>query len=163
MDEVAEKYFCQIQDAIASDQLVLPTLPEVALKVREKIEGEDSNFDDIADMLAQDAALSANFIRIANSPIYRGVEEIVDLRTVINRMGLKVVRDLVVSLALKQIFMATSAALDKQFRGAWATSVGVASISRMLAVMARDLSAEQALLAGLIHNIGVLPVLVMLE
>lgn len=163
MDASAQKLYAEIQEAIATDQLILPTLPEVALQIREKIELGDCSFVEIAELLGRDASLSANFLRIANSPLYRGIEEIIDLQTVVNRMGMVVVRDLVISLALKQIFMATTPVLDKQFRAAWSTSVGVAAISRMLAVMLKGLSAEQALLAGLIHNIGVLPVLVMLE
>lgn len=163
MNEKSQAFLRQIQTAIESDELILPMLPEVALQIREEIEHEDCSVNDIASILSQDAALSAHFIRIANSPLYRGIEEITDYRTVINRMGLSVVRDLVTSLALKQIFMATSEALDKEFRAAWSTSVNVAAISRTLAMHASGLSQEQALLAGLIHNIGILPVLVMVE
>ena len=163
MDNRAQEFYEQIREAISRDQLVLPTLPEVALRIRDSIEQDDCAVHDIAALLAQDGALSANFIRIANSPLYRGVEEIVDLQTVVGRMGLTVVRDLVISMALKQIFTATSPALDKQFRSTWSTGVGVAAISRMLAVNTKGLSPEQAMLAGLVHNIGVLPVLVMLE
>ena len=61
MGEIAEKFFLQIQDAIVAEEMILPTLPEVALQIRDKIENTDCTFADIAGLLAQDAALSANF------------------------------------------------------------------------------------------------------
>ena len=163
MDSKSQVFFHKIEDALNNEKLLLPTLPEVALNIREKIEHQDCSAADIAALLAQDGAMSAHFIRVANSPLYRGLEEIQDLQTIITRMGLKVVKDLVMGLALKQIFMATSDTLDTQFRKAWSTSVGVGAISRMLAVNTKGLTPEQALLAGLIHNIGTLPILVMAE
>ena len=90
MEESAQEFYGQIEEAIKQDQLVLPTLPEVALRIRDSIEQDDCAINDIATLLAQDGALSASFIRIANSPLYRGVEEIVDLKTVVGRMGLTV-------------------------------------------------------------------------
>ena len=80
----------------------------------------------------------------------------------VTRLGIKMVRDLVVSLAMKQIYQATSDVLDEHFRNAWNTSVEVAAISRMLATTV-GINPEQALLAGLIHNIGSLPIVVLAE
>ncbi len=163
MDPKAQDFYQKIRQALSEEKLVLPTLPEVALKIREEIEVGNCSANQLAEMLAQDGAMSAHFIKVANSPVYRGIEPIDDLQTIISRMGLAMVRDLVMSLSMKQIFMATSDELDKQFRNAWSTSVGVAAISRVLAVGAPGLAPEQALLSGLIHNIGILPILVMAE
>ena len=80
----------------------------------------------------------------------------------VTRLGTRVVRDLVICLAMKQIFQPSSKLLDRQFRELWATSVEVAAISRLIAVKTA-LNPEQALIAGLIHNIGALPVLQMAE
>jgi len=66
-------------------------------------------------------------------------------------------------LAMKQMFQATSDALDKHFRRVWNTAVEVAAISRMLASAVPGINSEQALLSGLVHNIGALPILVMAE
>jgi HD-like signal output (HDOD) protein len=65
----------------------------------------------------------------------------------------------VVSLAMKQIFQATSDALDRQFRSIWDDSLQIAAISRVLAHNVPELEKEQAMLGGLIHNIGALPIL----
>lgn len=163
MDANIQSFYQQISQAVEEDKLMLPTLPEVALRVRDQIESDDCSITDIAHLLGQDASLTATFIKVANSPLYRGLDEIIDLQTVIGRMGLTVVKDLVMSLALKQIFTTTTPGLDEKFREAWSTGVSVASISRMLAINTPGVVPEQALLAGLVHNIGVLPLLTMME
>ncbi|MCW8956861.1 MAG: HDOD domain-containing protein [Gammaproteobacteria bacterium] len=162
MSSKSDTFFAQLQTAVNSDQIILPTLPEVALKIRDAIESENNSAQQISDMLSQDASLSARLIQVANSPLYRSRNPIEDLQMAITRLGIKMVRDLVVSLAMKQIYQATSDVLDEHFRNAWNTSVEVAAISRMLATTV-GINPEQALLAGLIHNIGSLPIVVLAE
>lgn len=163
MNEKAAKFYQSLQKAIESDQLVLPTLPEVALKIREAVESETSSAQQIAETLTQDASLSARLIQVANSPLYRTRNPIEDLQMAVTRLGIRMVRDLVISLAMKQIYQATSDVLDHHFRNSWNTAVEVAAICRMFATTVPGINSEQALLAGLIHNIGALPILVMAE
>ena len=163
MNAKAEQFFEELKKAVESDQIILPTLPEVAIKIREAVESENTSAQQIAETLTQDASLSARLIQVANSPLYRSRNPIDDLQMAVTRLGVRMVRDLVVSLAMKQIYQATSDVLDEHFRNSWNTSVEVAAISRMLASTIPDINSEQALLAGLIHNIGALPILVMAE
>jgi len=163
MTEKAEQFFNALKSAVESDQLVLPTLPEVALKIREAVESENTSAQQVAEIMTQDASLSARLIQVSNSPLYRSRTPIEDLQMAVTRLGIRMVRDLVVSLAMKQIYQATSDVLDDHFRRSWNASVEVAAISRMLATTVPGINPEQALLAGLIHNIGALPILVMAE
>lgn len=163
MSPKAAQFFETLKSAVESDQLVLPTLPEVALKIREAVENENSSAQQIAETLTQDASLSARLIQVANSPLYRTRNPIDDLQQAVTRLGIRLVRDLVISLAMKQIFQATSDVLDHHFRNSWNAAVEVAAICRMLATTIPGIQPEQALLAGLIHNIGSLPILVMAE
>lgn len=163
MTEKAEQFFSELKSAVESDQLVLPTLPEVALKIREAVESEDTSAQQVAEIMTQDASLSARLIQVSNSPLYRSRTPIEDLQMAVTRLGIRMVKDLVVSLAMKQIYQATSDVLDDHFRRSWNASVEVAAISRMLATTVPGINPEQALLAGLIHNIGALPILVMAE
>lgn len=153
----------EIRAEIESNKIQLPTLPEVALKVRDAVESESTDAGKIAAMVANDAALSARLLQVANSPLYRGRVEIDSIQQAVTRLGLKMVRSLVVSLAMKQIFQATSDALDRQFRRIWDDSLQVAAISRVLANQVAELENEQAMLGGLIHNIGALPILTRID
>jgi HD-like signal output (HDOD) protein len=153
----------QIREEIENNQIQLPTLPEVALRVRDAVEKDNTDAESIARMVGNDAALSARLLQVANSPLYRGRVEIDSIQQSVTRLGLKMVRSLVVSLAMKQIFQSTSDALDKQFRSVWDDSLQVAAISRVLANNVPTLENEQAMLGGLIHNIGALPILTKLD
>ena len=163
MSEKADQFYDELKTAVESDQLILPTLPEVALKIRDAVESENTSAQQIAETLTQDASLSARLIQVSNSPLYRSRTPIEDLQMAVTRLGIRMVRDLVISLAMKQIYQATSDVLDEHFRKIWNTSVEVAAICRMLATTVPGINPEQALLAGLIHNIGALPILVMAE
>ncbi|MGB5278620.1 MAG: HDOD domain-containing protein [Gammaproteobacteria bacterium] len=163
MSAKAEMLFVDLKKAVETDKLILPTLPDVALKIRDAVENENSTAQDISDALAQDASLAARLIKVANSPLYRTRNPIEDLQMAVTRLGIRIVRDLVVGLAMKQIFQATSDALDVHSREIWSKSVDAAAISRMMATLVAGINPERALLAGLIHNIGALPILVQAE
>ncbi len=161
---IDEKQFLnELNQAIDSNKLTLPTLPEVALRVRDAVEREDSSANQIAEIIASDAALSARLLQVANSPLYRGRVHIDNLQMAVARLGVRLVRSMVVSLIMQQIFQATNDTLDSKFRQIWEESVQVAAFSRVLASNLPHLDKEQAMLAGLIHNIGALPVLAMAE
>ncbi|MEW8549112.1 MAG: HDOD domain-containing protein, partial [Candidatus Thiodiazotropha endolucinida] len=161
---IDENQFLQkLSDAIDHNRITLPTLPEVALKVRDAVEREQSSANQIADIIASDAALSARLLQVANSPLYRGRVTIDNLQMAVARLGVRLVRSLVISLIMQQIFQATSDLLDAKFRQIWEESVEIAAFSRVLAANTDHLDKEQAMLAGLIHNIGALPILAFAE
>ena len=74
--------------AIESDKLVLPTLPEVALQVRDIAESEDSSIMDLVKVISNDTALSARLIRVCNSPLFRGSRAIENLNMAVSRLGM---------------------------------------------------------------------------
>jgi len=158
-----EDFLAQLQSAIQDNSIVLPTLPEVALRVRDAVEQDDATAVQIAELVATDAALSARLLQVANSPLYGGRVTIDSIQMAITRLGTRMVKTLVVNLAMKQIFQPTTTELDRRLRQLWEESVQVAAISRALAHQIAHLDPEQAMLAGLIHNIGSLPVLIMAE
>ncbi|MEJ2619238.1 MAG: HDOD domain-containing protein [Candidatus Thiodiazotropha sp.] len=158
-----QQFLIDLNEAIDSNKLTLPTLPEVALKVRDAVEQEMSTANEIAEIIASDAAISARLLQVANSPLYRGRVPIDNLQMAVARLGVRLVRSLVTSLIMQQIFQATSDLLDAKFHQVWEESVQIAAISRVLSYNMDHLDKEQAMLAGLIHNIGALPVLAMAE
>jgi HD-like signal output (HDOD) protein len=158
-----QDYLQNLNQAIDSNKLTLPTLPEVAIQVRNAVEKESSTAKEVADIIVTDAALSARLLHVANSPLYRGRVQIDSVQMAVTRLGVRLVRSLVVSLIMQQIFQATNDLLDKKFREAWEESVKIAALSRVLANGQDHLDNDQAMLGGLIHNIGALPILTMAE
>lgn len=159
MEELVEEVRAELTDAIRNNRLVLPTLPEVALQVREAAEDPRTDSAGIARVLGHDAALSARVIRVANSPLLRAASPILDLRMAIARLGIQYTCNLVVGLAMEQMFQATSDAVDRRMRQIWGRSTEVAGISAVLTRTYTHLKADQATLGGLVHKIGALPIL----
>ena len=159
MTDLAERVQTQLMDAIDRDQLVLPTLPEVALRVREAAEDPDVSIPALVQEISNDAALSARLIKVVNSPLLRTRQEITDLSMAVNRMGITYTANLATGLAMAQMFQATSDVIDQKMRQVWARSLEVAGISHVLCRHYTRLKPDQATLGGLVHQIGVLPIL----
>ncbi len=152
-----------VQSELDANRLVLPTLPDIALKVKSAVADSNISAKELADMIMTDAALSTQIIRVANSPRYRGASEINNIQTAVSRLGNNTIRTLVISLVMKQMFRPSSKLLESLFRKIWEQSINVSAISRALCAFAPHLDPEEAMLAGLIHQIGKLPVLVLAE
>lgn len=158
-----EDFLKYVEAAVQSDKLKLPTLPQVALNVQQLVSSNRATDAEIAKLISTDPGLSVRLLQIANSPLFRAQAKIDSLQTAITRMGHNTVRTLVNSLVVKQLFKPSSPALDRHFQSVWRHSVHVASVSRALACRCRHLDPDQAMLAGLIHQIGKLPILTLAE
>lgn len=153
----------EIITALENDELVLPTLPEVALQIREVAEDVTSSIGDLTAIISRDAALSARMVKVANSPLIRATVPVSDLNTAVSRLGIDLTSNLAMGLAMEQMFQATNDIIDKKMRACWSKSIEIAASSQVLAKHFTDLQADMALLAGLTHQIGMLPILAFAE
>ena len=162
-DEVKTRIIDELLADLEQDRLVLPTLPEVALRVRDALEDENASLKDVAEVIRTDAALSARLIQVANSPLMRTSRAIDTVESAVTRMGGNMVRNLVTSMVMEQMFQATSEATDTRLRALWTHSLEVGAIAHALASQYTRLDPSQALLCGLVHDIGALPILARAE
>lgn len=156
--ELKNRILTELIDELENNKLVLPSLPEVALKVRDTLDDENVNTKAVAQIISTDAALSAKLIQVANSPLLRGSTHIDSVDMAVTRMGNTTVKNTVNSLIVQQIFQPTTEVTDKLFHTFWEHSTEVAAISQALAGFAR-LKPDQAMFAGLVHDIGALPII----
>jgi HD-like signal output (HDOD) protein len=163
MSKLAEKVQKELIQAIDNDELVLPTLPEVALKVREAAEDPDISIPQLSKVIGNDAALTARIIKVVNSPLLRTNKEITDLQMAVGRLGINYTCNLATGLAMEQMFQATSDVVDRKMREVWNKSTEIAGICHVLCKHYTRLLPDQATLAGLVHQIGVLPILTYAE
>lgn len=163
MSTLAETVKNELLDAIANDELVLPTLPEVALRVREAAEDPNVSIPALSKVIGNDAALTARIIKVVNSPLLRTNKEITDLNMAISRLGINYTSNLATGLAMEQMFQATSDVIDQKMRDVWTKSTEIAGICHVLCRHFTRLMPDQATLAGLVHQIGVLPILTYAE
>jgi len=163
MSDIIQQIKERIISSIENNQLVLPTLPEVALQVREAASDENINIQKLSDVITNDAALTARIIKVTNSPLLRASREIEDLKMAVSRLGIEYTANLATGLAMEQMFQATSDIVDQHLRETWGRSTEVAGISHVLARHYTKLKPDQATLGGLVHKIGVLPILTFAE
>ncbi|MGV8843372.1 MAG: HDOD domain-containing protein [Pseudomonas sp.] len=163
MSTLAEKVQQDLIKAIDNDDLVLPTLPEVALRVRDAAQDPEVSVHALSTVIGNDAALTARLIKVVNSPLLRIHTEITDLQMAINRLGISYTCNLAIGLAMEQMFQATSDVVDCKMREVWNKSSEIAGICHVLCRHYTRLKPDQATLAGLVHQIGVLPILTYAE
>ena len=163
MSTLAEKVQNELLEAIENDELVLPTLPEVALQVREAAEDPNISIPALSKVIGNDAALTARLIKVVNSPLLRTNKEITDLNMAISRLGINYTANLATGLAVEQMFQATSDVIDNKMRAVWNRSTEIAGICHVLCRHFTRLQPDQATLAGLVHQIGILPILTYAE
>ena len=152
-----------IIDDLENDRLPLPTLPEVAIRVRETADDDNASITEVARIIETDASLSARIVQVGNSALYRGINPAETVQAAAMRMGLNTVRSLATSLVMKQLFQATHPVVDLYLRKAWKQSTDVAALSAVIAKTSTNLESDSALLAGLTHSIGLSPILVKAE
>jgi len=158
-----QDFLVHVQEELDANRLVLPTLPDVALRVRDAVAKGEASAQELADMIVTDAALSARLIQVANSPLYRGAQEVKNIQMAVTRLGSSTIRTLITSLVMQQMFTPSTELLEEYFRSIWEQGVNVSSISRALASFTPHLNPDEAMLAGLIHQIGKLPILILVE
>lgn len=163
ISHVESNIYNEILLAVESGQLQLPSLPEIALRIKKAVEQSDAGIEQISKIVELDPALSTRLIQVANSPLTRGAEPIHNMRDVIVRLGLKVTRNMVLSFSVAQLFSSKHTILKKQMKVFYAHSIEIASICYALGSQIKTLDADELLLAGLIHDIGVIPIISYIE
>mgnify|MGYP000040489813 CR=1 FL=1 len=142
-----------------SEKLALPTIPDVSFKIRRAINDDKANNSKIARVVQIDPSITARLIQISNSPLYRGRRKIESCPEALTRIGLKASQDIITAFAMKAVFTAKSPIIRKKMQDLWAHSNYVASISAVFAHKTPGFDPDRAMLAGLIHDIGVVPIL----
>lgn len=163
MSEAILKLERTLYQLIESEKLVLPTLPEVAIQIRQAMSDPEIGIAQLTKVLSRDAALSARLVKVANSPLFRGQSEIADIQMAVSRLGRDYTCNLATGLAIEQMFKASDPMIDKKLREVWNQSTQVASVAHVLAKHYTSMPPDQATLAGLMHLIGVLPVITFAE
>lgn len=145
-------------DHYQNHELEIPSLPEVAIKLRNAIQ-KDVNLDVAVSIIQLDPVISAKLIEVANCPLYLTVVPAKNCMEAVNRIGLNATRNLVVALSLKQIFKSKSLLIKDRLEKLWKQSLYLSALSHVLAASSQQAKPEDALLAGLVCDIGSIPFL----
>ncbi len=147
--------FCQYY---RDEALELPSLPDVAIKLRSALVHE-INIAEAAKIIQLDPIIAAKLVHVANCPLYLPAHPVNSCCDAITRLGLMATQNLVTTLSLKQVFNGKHPYVALKLREVWKRSIYLSALCFALASQNRGVNAEEALLAGLIADIGIVPFL----
>ncbi len=132
----------------------LPILPTVVSQVIALADNPAAGPRDFERVIARDAGLSAKILRTANSSYYGGDGKIVNLQKALSKLGCNTIRSICITVAFQSSI--SGKALNKSFNlpEFWQHSLAVGCAAKVLAMVAHDPHAEEAFIAGLLHDIG---------
>jgi nitrogen-specific signal transduction histidine kinase/HD-like signal output (HDOD) protein len=143
-----------VRDEIES--INFPSIPHVLLRFLAVVEDERASVAALATLVGQDPALSARFLTVANSAALRRGKEVTSLEQCMVTLGTRLARTLAACLAIQNVFARAAGEVQYDFRGFWRHSLRVAEMSRAIAAKKSGVDGEEAYLAGLMHDVGLL-------
>jgi len=152
-------------ERIKQDTLVLPTLPEVALKVRAAADDPDINLNHMSDIISQDPALSLGMLKVANNAILGRSVKVETVPQAVTRIGLRQIKSIATAMAIEQVFVSENDIVTMYMNKAWHKTIDIASVAiSLMTIYLKEhkhtsLTLDTITLAALVHNIGVLPIL----
>lgn len=159
VNDTESELFQEIYHASNNDQLDLPTMPDVALKIVKMAEDPEVGIPEITKIVQLEPTVAGSVIKAANSPLYAGGKTVDNIKRAVLRLGLKSTCNVATSIALRQTFKSKSPVIAQRMQQLWKHSVNVSALSYVIAQRVQCLDPERALMAGLLHDIGGVPIL----
>ncbi|MES9969904.1 MAG: HDOD domain-containing protein [Candidatus Thiodiazotropha sp.] len=157
---IVKSFVDAVKEDLLANKIYLPTLPSLALEALVVINDAGSSAHDLEKVISRDAALTARLIRYANSPLYRGLNTIASIRPAITRIGFQRVKNAVYAVSMKEVFRTSEKDIERRMNKLWTHSVKVGAQAAILAKGQPNLDPDVALVAGLVHDIGQIPLLI---
>ena len=142
-----------------NDRLILPSLPDVAMRVARVLDNGISDAESIAEVIQTDPAITVKLIKAANSAMYGRCLPVETCAAAVVRLGSALTHKLVLSLSMRELFTTESPLLQQRMKALWKHSTEIGALCFVLARRDTRFNPEQAMLVGLLHDIGVVAVL----
>ena len=134
----------------------IATLPEVTVKIIELVEDPGSSARDLHAMISADPALTARMLKVVNSAFYGLPRQIASINRAVSLLGLNAVKNIAVAASLAKLFRGGEIGPDFNAHELWLHSCVTASTARIIAQGNRRNAVDEAFLAGLVHDVGIL-------
>lgn len=156
--DLNEQRFRMLEDIARelSNDIMFPTSFESVMRIRKALQDTDISLHKLATVVATDPMVSSRVLALGNSVIYnRGGVPIRTLAGAIERVGLQNVRIAALAAATKGLLLARQVADFQSFGDRlWQHSLHTAAAAYVFAKRRTKVSPDEALLAGMIHDIG---------
>jgi len=126
------------------------------MKIVQLVEDPDSTAQDLNKVITNDPALGARILKVVNSAFYGLPGQIGSINRAIVLLGLNAVKNIAIAASLAKLFRGGQICPGFDARDLWTHSIAVASATRMLASKSGQTVPDEAFLAGLIHDLGIM-------
>ena len=151
IDEALRKLIAETEEG----ELVFSTHAHVELQVRLALDDPDIHLDKAARVVSADPMLATKVVGLANSVAFnRTGRPISDVRSAVLKLGLNLVRGLSTTLIMKQFSMTSTGEHQALAVRLWEHTAHVAALCYVLARQVGGLSADMAMFAGIVHEVG---------
>jgi len=139
--------------------LNMPPLSHVTERVLTLLRSKKSSMASISETLSEDPVLAASVLRMANCPLYRGLNKTTAITPAVTRLGAKAIHTLMMHESLRStMFPGNQGGESNMAERLWSRSLVSAHVMRALSRFT-SVDEEEAYLLGLLHDIGCVVVL----
>ena len=154
--DIGFEFVANLCEELNNRTLDLPAFPDVVVRIRKALRDPEITADQVVRVVGSDPVFSARLLRVANSALMNasGVQ-INDLRIATMRLGFNMAYNIAVSVAVEQVMKSSKVnKLQPYLKELWKHSVRVAAYSYVIADRQTDINPDEAMLAGMLHDIG---------
>lgn len=134
----------------------LATLPEIALEIMRLAEDAHSVAEDFLPLINKDPSLCAQILRVVNSPFYSLSQKVDSIQQAIVLLGINAIKNISIAGSCCKLFQRGLKVDGFDPADLWRHSITVANLSAAIAKRTRGASPDEAYLAGMIHDIGLI-------
>ena len=145
-----------VVQAAISEISHIATLPEVTMKIIQLVENPESTAQDLNRIISNDPALGARILKVVNSAFYGLPGQIGSINRAIVLLGLNAVKNIAIAASLAKLFRGGRISPNFNARDLWTNAIASATATRLLADRVGLGLPDEAFLAGLIHDLGIL-------
>lgn len=146
--------FTEILQKFKKGKLRPPVMPQVVRELQQAIRRTTSTHDKLAAIIEKEPVISLRLISVANSPVYRGVQQIRSVRAAIPRLGVKETLNVVMAIAHRGLYQTDRVRYKILMDKLWVHSLASAYGARLLARKLKFEDPDKHFLMGLVHDIG---------
>jgi HD-like signal output (HDOD) protein len=134
----------------------IATLPEVTLRIIDLVEDPSSTAQHLHEVISNDPALCSRILKVVNSSFYGLPGQIASINRAIVMLGLNAVKNIAIAASLAKLFRGGELTPFFSAKELWDHSNAVAIASKILSDRLGMGMGDEAYLAGLIHDIGIM-------
>lgn len=158
-DSSLQALFEEVIERVLNDELRLPSLPDIALKVRSAVADDNTTCESLTEIIAKDPGLTAYLVQAASSPVYRRAVPPQTLSEVVGLLGFEATSSLVMLHSTRNMVELNTAVARSLFNYTWERLVVKTAVASFLAQQFKYRPVDQVQLAMLLTEVGSLSVL----